>query len=292
MIFCGGMKICRYDDDRVGIVRDGLVFDATAALEALPARRWPAPLGDDLIGSLDSLRPALERAAQASAPTDIGAVRLSSPVANPTKLIGAPVNYALHLAEARGDAALHHGAPVHPVEKIGLFLKATSALVGPHRGVSLRFTDRRTDHEVELAVVIGRVADRVSRAHALSHVAGYTIGLDMTVRGPEERSYRKSIDSYAVLGPWLVTADEIADPNELDLALSVNGEERQRGNTRQMLFDVPRLIEYASSVYTLYPGDVLFTGTPDGVGPVSPGDRIEAYVERIGTMSVRVEAAV
>ena len=286
------MKICRYDDDRVGIVRDGRIFDATSALDALPARRGPIPRGDDLIGSLDALAPALERAADGARPLDPATVRLASPVANPTKLIGAPVNYALHLAEAQNDPALHHGAAVHPVETIGLFLKATSALVGPHEGVMLRFPDRRTDHEVELAVVIGRIADRVTRERALLHVAGYAIGLDMTVRGREERSYRKSIDSYAVLGPWLVTADEVGDPSALDLTLSVNGVERQRGNTRQMLFDVPRLIEYASSVYTLYPGDVLYTGTPDGVGPVAAGDRIEAYVERIGTMTVSVGAAV
>src|SRR5690606_6054521 len=113
----------------------------------------------------------------------------------------------------------------------------------------------------------------------------------MTLRGPEERSYRKSIDSYAVLGPWLVTADEIPEPHALEIGLRVNGEERQRGSTGQMLFDVPRLIEQASAVYTLYPVDVLFTGTPAGVGAVTPGDRLEAWIERIGTMTVEIRAA-
>jgi len=285
------MKICRYDGDRVGIVRDGAIFDATAALEALPVRRWPYPAGDELIASLDALAPSLERAADGARPLDAASVRLDSPVANPAKLIGAPVNYALHLDEARSDRALHHDAPVHPIEKIGLFLKATSALVGPSAGVALRFPERRTDHEVELAVVIGRTADRVARADALRYVAGYAIGLDMTLRGPEERSYRKSIDSYAVLGPWLVTADEIPEPHALEIGLRVNGEERQRGSTGQMLFDVPRLIEQASAVYTLHPGDVLFTGTPAGVGAVTPGDRLEAWIERIGTMTVEIRAA-
>src|SRR5207302_2075817 len=104
------------------------------------------------------------------------------------------------------------------------------------------------------------------------HVAGYCIGFDITVRGPEERSLRKSIDGYTVLGPWLVTADEVKDPAALDLELKVNGETRQRANTRDLIIPIPELIAFASSFYTLMPGDVLLTGTPEGVGPIGPGD--------------------
>jgi 2-keto-4-pentenoate hydratase/2-oxohepta-3-ene-1,7-dioic acid hydratase in catechol pathway len=131
----------------------------------------------------------------------------------------------------------------------------------------------------------------VSRDEALGHIAAYCIGLDMTVRGPEDRSLRKSVDSYTVLGPWMVTADEIADPANLDLSLTVNGEARQSSNTRELIFDIPKLISWASSFYTLMPGDVLLTGTPEGVGPVVPGDVIEATVEGIGAMKVAVRAA-
>jgi 2-keto-4-pentenoate hydratase/2-oxohepta-3-ene-1,7-dioic acid hydratase in catechol pathway len=285
------MRICRYDDERVGLVLGDQVFDATAALDALPAQRWPLPLGDQLVAELAMLRPRLELAARGAKAKSVTAVRLLSPVANPTKIIGAPVNYAKHMDEVLTDRQLHHGADAKPIETIGLFLKATSSLVGPGEGVALRMTDRRNDHEVELAVIVGKRADRVSRDTALSYVAGYCIGLDMTVRGKEERSLRKSIDSYTVLGPWLVTADEVQNPGDLDLAISINGELRQSSNTRHLIFDVPRLIEYASCFYTLHPGDIIMTGTPEGVSPVLPGDRMDAQIEEIGSMTVQVRAA-
>jgi 2-keto-4-pentenoate hydratase/2-oxohepta-3-ene-1,7-dioic acid hydratase in catechol pathway len=285
------MKICRYDDDRVGLVRDGQVYDASAALGSIPALRWPVPLGDALVANLNSLRPELEHAAACAGPQPLAAVRLQSPVANPSKIVAAPVNYQKHFDEVRVDQGLHHGQEVKPIARIGLFLKAVSSLVGAGHGVNLRFLDRRNDHEVELAVVIGTRADRVSRERALEHVAGYAIALDMTVRGPEERSMRKSVDSYSVLGPWLVTADEIPNPGELDIEIRVNGEVRQSSNTRNLIFDVPKLIELASSFYTLHPGDIIMTGTPDGVGPVAPGDRLEARIQSIGSMQVAVHAA-
>jgi 2-keto-4-pentenoate hydratase/2-oxohepta-3-ene-1,7-dioic acid hydratase in catechol pathway len=163
--------------------------------------------------------------------------------------------------------------------------------VGPGEGVRLVHTDRRNDHEVELAVVIGKRGRNIPADEALGYVAGYCIGLDMTIRGPEERSFRKSPDSYTVLGPWLVSADEVPSPGELDLSISVNGEERQKANTSDLILSVPQLIAWASSFYSLHPGDVLLTGTPQGVGPVKPGDVMEASIERIGTMRIEVSAA-
>jgi 2-keto-4-pentenoate hydratase/2-oxohepta-3-ene-1,7-dioic acid hydratase in catechol pathway len=151
--------------------------------------------------------------------------------------------------------------------------------------------DRRTDHEVELALIIGKPASQISRDRALECVAGYCIGLDITIRGAEERSLRKSPDSYSVLGPWLVTADEIPDPGDLGLRLSVNGEVRQESSTADLILGVPELIEYASSFYTLVPGDVIFTGTPAGVSPIQPGDTITASIDKIGTMQVHVHGA-
>jgi 2-keto-4-pentenoate hydratase/2-oxohepta-3-ene-1,7-dioic acid hydratase in catechol pathway len=141
---------------------------------------------------------------------------------------------------------------------------------------------------VELALVIGKEASYVRREEALEYVAGYCIGLDITIRGPEERSLRKSPETYSVLGPWLVTADEIDDPGDLNVHIAVNGQVRQQSNTRDLILGVPELIEYASSFYTLFPGDVIFTGTPEGVGPLHPGDMISAGIERIGTMEVAV----
>ena len=154
----------------------------------------------------------------------------------------------------------------------------------------VRSEDRRTDHEVELAFVIGRTANHVPAADALQYVAGYAVGLDITIRGTEDRSFRKSADTYTVLGPWLVTADEIADPGVLDLHLELNGERRQGSNTKYLILGVPQLIELASSIYTLHPGDIVLTGTPEGVSPIEPGDRVVATVEGIGSMHVDVRA--
>jgi len=285
------MRLCRFGDGALGLVDGANVRDVTAALDVLPAHRHPFPSHDVLIANLDK---AVERvrAICARAPVQpLADVTLLSPVANPGKILCAPVNYQKHFDEVREDAQLHHDNQVAPIHKAGLFLKATSSLVGPGAGIALRKLDRRNDHEVELAVVIGKQGNNIARRDALDHVAGYAIGLDITIRGPEERSLRKSPDSYAVLGPWLVTPDEIPNPGNLDLRISVNGEQRQSSNTKHLILGVAELIEYASSFYTLFPGDVMMTGTPEGVSPIQPGDVISAYVERIGTMEVRVRAA-
>jgi len=215
-------------------------------------------------------------------------VKLLPPVANPSKIVNAPINYQAHIDEAKRDQGIAHGREIKTIADWGLFLKSPSSLTGASQGIRLRFPERRNDHEVELAVVIGREANRVSRAQALDYVCGYSIGLDMTLRGPELPSFRKSIDTYSVLAPWLVTRDEVPDPGKLELWLTVNGEQRQRSSTSRMVYDVPRLIEYATSFYTLYPGDLIFSGTPEGVGPVKPGDEIRAGIERVGEFAIRV----
>ncbi|MEO6625907.1 MAG: fumarylacetoacetate hydrolase family protein, partial [Burkholderiaceae bacterium] len=218
-------------------------------------------------------------------------VRFDAPVANPGKIIGAPINYQAHLAESQVNPAIAHGRAVTSIADWGLFLKAGSSLIGCGQDIQLRFADRRNDHEVELGVVIGSTCRQVAKAQAMQHVAGYTVALDMTLRGTEFQCFRKSIDSYSVLGPWMVTADEIANPDELDLWLRVNGEMRQQSNTRHLVYGIARLIEFASSFYTLEPGDVIMTGTPEGVGPVLPGDLIEAGIAQVGTFSIRVAPA-
>jgi len=287
------LRICRFNDNRLGLVDGASVRDVTAALEVIPAARYPFPTHDALIAHLGDVLARAQALAPAAPVLSIDSVRLLSPVANPGKLVAAPVNYEKHLAEVKSDASLHQNTAGHTltIHKAGVFLKATSSLAGAGDGVELRVPDRRTDHEVELAFVMGRMASRVPRAEALRYVAGYTIGLDISIRGSEDRSFRKSADSYSVLGPWLVTADEIPDPGNLDLEISVNGERRQHSNTRHMTLGVAELIEMASAFYTLHPGDVVFTGTPEGVSPIEPGDEIVATIQSIGSMSVRVRAA-
>jgi 2,4-diketo-3-deoxy-L-fuconate hydrolase len=285
------MRLCRFGENRLGVVRGGSILDVSAIVEDLPAHRYPLPTFDPLIADLDRLRPRIEALAAEARPIPLADVEFLSPVANPGKVFAAPVNYKKHLEEARADPGIHHQTQVAEIQKVGLFLKATSSIVGPSHGVTIRHPERRNDHEVELAVIIGKRADRVPAERALEHVAAYCIGLDMTTRGPEERSLRKSVDSYTVLGPWMVTADEFPDPTGIDLSLAVNGEMKQSANTRDLVIPVADLIAFASSFYTLMPGDVLLSGTPEGVGPVVPGDVMQVTIEHIGTMEVRVREA-
>jgi len=287
------MRLCRFGEDALGVVEGEAVRDVTAALDALPTYRYPLPTHDVLIANLDKVVPRIKAMLPGASSVPLSSVTLLSPVANPGKLVAAPVNYQKHLDEVKVDSAIHANNPAHTItiQSAGLFLKATSSLIGPGGGIAVCMPDRRTDHEVELAVVIGRQGRNISRGDALRYVAGYCIGLDVTIRGSEDRSFRKSPDSYSVLGPWLVTADEIPDPGALDLQLSVNGELRQKSNTRHLILGVPELIEFASSFYTLFPGDVIYTGTPEGVSPIQPGDEVNASIDRIGSITVRVRAA-
>ena len=264
------MKICRFDDNRVGVVRGDQVIDITTTA------------GDALVPPLPANLDGLPK-------KPLSAVKLLSPVRNPGKIIAAPVNYKAHIEEMK-KANISPGFNIWDIEKAGLFLKATSSLIGPSQGIEQRFLDRRTDHEVELVFVMGKKASGVRKEEALNYVAGYCLGLDVTVRGSEDRSFRKSMDTYTVLGPWLTTADEIPDPQRVQLTLRQNGEVRQDTNTSDMLWDVARLIEFATRFYTLHPGDVFFTGTPSGVSPIRPGDRLVASSPELGTMEVLVRA--
>ncbi len=285
------MRLCRFNGHKLGLVEGNSVLDVSEALKVIEPVHWPYPRGDAMIKALPVIAEQVEILKDLARKTPLSEVTLDAPVANPTKVVAAPVNYMKHLEEAIDDPETFSREHVRKIQETGLFLKAVSAIVGPSEGVRLRKTDRRNDHEIELVAVIGRSADRGRRDEALEYVAGYTIGLDMTIRGPEERSLRKSIDSYCVLGPWMVTADEIPNPGRLALELKVNGEVRQKAKTKDLIIDVPGLIEFASSFYTLHPGDILMTGTPEGVGPVHPGDMIAAKIDKIGEMTVAVSAA-
>lgn len=282
------MRLCRFNNDRLGVVRGDRVHDVSIVLEKLPAYRWPLPDHDPLIAALPDLRRDLEAAADRAVGIPLASVKLLPPVANPSKIIAAPVNYTKHLDEARKDSEIHFGQTIKTIDQYGVFLKANSSLSGPSETVPVVEEGRRTDHELELAAIIGRTCSAVPEEGALQYVAGYTIGLDMTIRGPEERSLRKSLDHYSVLGPWLVTADEIPDPGALAMVLTVNGEVRQKASTAQLIFSVAKLVSYCSAFYTLKPGDVIMTGTPEGVGPVKPGDVMMARIEKVGEMSINV----
>lgn len=282
------MKICRFNANRLGLIEADEVLDVTAALDVLPSCKYPYPLGDQLIAHLDQVREKIISIKASAKRFPLSKVQLLAPVANPTKIIGAPINYDDHIAESRDDNNIAHGRKISSIHDWGLFLKASSSLIGFGEQIILRHPERRNDHEGELAVIIGKRCDRVSVTEALDYVAAYSIGLDMTARGPEFQCWRKSIDTYSVLGPWMVTADEISNPDDLKLSLSVNGQLRQDGSTKYLIVGVAELIAWASSMYVLHPGDIIMTGTPAGVGPVHPGDLIEASVQNIGKAQVQV----
>lgn len=285
------MRICWFDDNKLGLVEGDMVSDVSAALKVLPAPQYPAPNGDLLIANLDKVRVEIAKVAPGAKKVPVSSVRFLSPVANPSKIIGVPVNYLKHVEEAKEQLHVFTARHQGTIEEAGLFLKSTSSLIGAGEAVKLRFPDRRSDHEMEVGVIIGKVADRIKEADALKYVAGYCIALDMVVRGSEDRSFRKSIDTYSVAGPWMVTADEIPDPGHLGFSLSVNGEVRQASNSELMIVGIQRQIAWASEWYTLYPGDIIMSGTPEGVSRVMPGDVMHCEIEKIGAMDVKIEAA-
>ena len=282
------MRFCRFDNDRLGIVRGDRVHDVSTVLDKLPAVRWPLPAYDPLIAALPQLRGDMEAAADRVEGVPMSSVKLLNPVPNPSKVIGAPVNYHAHIDEANKDQQISFGKTIKTIDHYGVFLKANSSLCGPSEPVAVVEKERRTDHEIELTAIIGETWFDVPEEGALKYIAGYTLGLDMTIRGPEERSLRKSLDRFSVVGPYFVTADEIADPDNLEMELTVNGVMRQKANTSQLIFGVAKLISYCSNFYTLYPGDIIMTGTPEGVGPVQAGDVMYCRIEEIGEMSVQV----
>jgi len=285
------MRLCRFDENRLGLVLADGIRDVTFALSVIPQSTYPFPRHDMLIAQLAEVQERILGEPDRGDRIDPDEVTLLSPVANPGKLFAAPVNYKAHLDEAIADEETFSRAHVRQIQETGLFLKATSSLIGAGSAINIWHPDRRTDHEIELAVIIGKSGRDITLESAMDHVAGYSIGLDITIRGPEERSLRKSLDSYSVLGPWLVTAAEVSAPHALDLELTVDGEVRQRANTRDLIIDIPALISFASSFYTLEPGDVLYTGTPEGVGPIVPGNEIEASITGLGSLKIPVEQA-
>ena len=283
------MKLCRFNDDRLGVIAGDDVLDVTAALEILPAARWPFPAGDALCTHWATVRPAIEAALETAPRLALADVTLKSPIANPTKIIGIARNRK-NLETENLDFVSPESNARKDSDPIFMFIKANSAQAGVSDGVVLRFTDRRNDPEAELSIVIGKQGTDIAYKDALDYVFGYTIGLDMTLRGKESASSRKSIDTYALTGPCVTTVDEIPDPDSLGFSLSINGKLIQRSNTSELAFDIRSLIAHASTFYTLHPGDIIMAGTPVGFEPVHAGDTMDVTFDGIGSMSVAITA--
>lgn len=279
------MRLYCFDDHQLGVLsEDGRLADVTGLVgDAAPhdrmtalIERWPSVAGD------------VAAAALGSATIDLRSTRIVAPQPRPGKIIAAPVNYRLHQQEMGGETGVYQGQVIHTIETYGGIVKASSSVAGPSDEIRLPLTDRRFDHEAELGVVIGRRASHVARSSALGYVFGYMPLLDITLRGDEDRSFRKSFDTFTPIGPAIVTADEVGNPGALDFQLTVNDEVRQSANTRDLIYDVPKLIEYYSSLMTLEAGDILATGTPEGVGQIQSGDEVQLTIDKVGQLNMRV----
>lgn len=275
------MKFCRYGlrgqekpglIDAQGVLRDlsGKIDDVTVAA----------------IASLGAVDPETLPAVQ-------GEVRYGVPVKGIGKIVAIGLNYE--------DHAIESNLPI-PTEPV-MFMKALSSLTGPNDEVMIPKDSTHTDWEVELAVVIGKTARYVDEADALSHVAGYAVANDVSERFNQKQrgsqwSKGKGHDSFCPVGPWLVTPDEVGDPQNLDMFLDVNGQRMQTGNTRTMIFNVRQIIAYVSRYMTLYPGDLLITGTPPGVGEgkkpesifLKAGDTMRLGIAGLGEQTQQVVA--
>jgi 2-keto-4-pentenoate hydratase/2-oxohepta-3-ene-1,7-dioic acid hydratase in catechol pathway len=279
------------DRPRLGTLLDDAVLDLNAADSALPADML------SLIRGGPSLLEQARRSVESATPTSRGArplseVKLLAPIPRPPKIVCIGVNYADHAAEAGREL------PPRP----SVFLKAPSTVIGPDEAIVRPTTTERLDYEVELAVVIGKTAKRVSRDEALGHVAGYTILNDVSARDLQLAKdggviLGKNFDTSAPMGPAVVLTDELPDPSNLSIRTWINGELRQDGNTHDLIFDVPAIISFLSQQLTLEPGDVIATGTPAGVGLgmnpqiwLQPGDQIRMEIQGIGVLENSVVA--
>jgi 2-keto-4-pentenoate hydratase/2-oxohepta-3-ene-1,7-dioic acid hydratase in catechol pathway len=283
------MRYCVFDDHRPGVAVDGGVVDISAALS------WPVEPDPDLAGWWRRLcRDHKEIAAVTGPVLPWDEVTLRAPAVNPSKIVAAASNYAGHVAEMHGVQERTLGRVEDWMMSFDVFLKAPSSIAGPGEPIVLPHDVLAAGHEVhhesELVVVIGRGGKDIPAESALEHVFGYTIGLDITVRAAADRSKRKSYDTFSPLGPYVVTADEAGPPDGMEILLRVNGETRQKVNTADLITPVPAIIERASSVMRLLPGDLIFTGAPPGVGPIHPGDVLEASIGVLGVLRTEVVA--
>ncbi len=275
------MKLAYFDDYKLGVVVGDRIVDVSAVVKDIP-HVGPGDLMSGLIARFDEYRPRLEKAAAAGTGVAVGSVKLRPPLPKPGNIVCMAVNY------------MEDGTRTEPAP-INAFHKAPTAIIGPGDTMVLPDVPATIfEGEAEMAVVIGKRATRVSAADAMNHVFGYINFIDGSARGllPAGNSFfqMKSRDTFAPIGPYLVTADEIADPQNLAVKLWVNGTVKQNFNTSDMAHKIPRCIEWASSIHTLEPGDILATGTNHrGLSSFQDGDTIELETAGLGKLRIQVK---
>lgn len=276
------MKLATFEDGvvRTGVIVGDRIMDTGFAGSMI-----------ELIEQWDSQQPLLAARTATDEGRPLSAVRLLAPVLRPAKIWAIGLNYADHIAESQMPT------PSHQV----WFTKAQTSINGPFDPIEIARGAFTTDYEVELVAVIGKRGKHITPEEAPRHVFGYCVGNDVTDRLAQHTtpqwSLGKSFDTHAPIGPWITTADEVADPHALDLSCHVNGERRQHSNTRHLVFSLWHQIAHLSTAMTLQPGDLIFTGTPGGVGAamdprqfLQPGDRVRCEVEGLGAIEAAMVA--
>lgn len=277
------MKLARFNDGRIGVVVDDQHLVDISDVAGVDTQQWPPVGPTSLIARFAELRPRIEQALGDLPRVALASVKLQTPVPWPNKVIAYPVNYHDHGREMQASYRATHQ---------GFFLKPNSSLSGAGEPVVLpNVPTREVHHESELAIVIGKQARGIRREDWKDYVFGYACLLDMVVRGREERVFRKAYDSFCPVGPWITTADEVPDPHALGIRCLVNGEVRQDSNTRHLVFNIWDQIEHLSQAMTLEPGDLIFTGTPGGIGAamkpmqfLKAGDRVRVEIDGLGAL--------
>jgi 2-keto-4-pentenoate hydratase/2-oxohepta-3-ene-1,7-dioic acid hydratase in catechol pathway len=292
------MKICCYDDGLPGLVEGGSIYPLREALAAAGATRPGAGMAEvvDALASHATAGKAIASARQGK-PVALASAKLLAPVDNPPAIWAAAMNYGAHQVEMRErvGASIREGMPPDDL-MAEVFLKPASSLVGPGGTVILPKIAKHVDFECELCAVIGKTARKVPVEKALDYVYGYTMCWDISIRDPwgkgrnNTRNIRKGFDTFCGLGPWIVTRDEIEEPQDLHIDVEQNGTNVMKAHTADMINGLRDLIRFLSSVTTLKPGTLLTTGTPAGVSKLADGDHLKGTITGIGTMELKVAA--
>ena len=292
------MKIGHYTEQEAGVVVQERVYPIGAALVAAGHVR-PGYTMREVIDALANQPSSMDtvHSCLKGASLPLGSVRLRAPIENPPSLWAAAANYKAHAAEMLTASGGPDRSALSKDELMAeFFLKPSSSIIGPGGTIVIPRTARHVDFEAELCAVIGTQARRVSEARALDHVFGYTICWDISQRDPwgrnrqNTRNIRKGFDTFTALGPWIVTRDELPEPQDVRIDVELNGKHVMTAHTSDMVCGVREHIRFLSSVCTLRPGDLITTGTPAGVARLAPGDRLKGTIERIGEMRLDVIA--
>jgi 2-keto-4-pentenoate hydratase/2-oxohepta-3-ene-1,7-dioic acid hydratase in catechol pathway len=293
------MKICCCDDGLAGLIEGDAIHPLGNALAAAGAARVGATMAEvvDALANHPSADAALD-AARRESPVALSSARLRAPIDNPPAIWAAAANYRAHQAEMKERVGSDYERMQLSADDLmaEVFLKPASSIIGPGGTVILPSVARHVDFECELCAVIGRTARKVSAADALDYVFGYTMCWDISIRDPwghgrhNTRNIRKGFDTFCGLGPWIVSRDQVREPQDVRIRVEQNGRPVMQAHTADMINGLRDLIRFLSSVTTLKPGTLITTGTPAGVSRLADGDRLKGTIEGVGTMELNVAA--